>query len=514
MQGAGLRPMARNRSWSDVRHLILCREFPPAAYPAGGIGTYVATIARLLAAAGDTVHVIGEQHPAVPDERTTLHDGRLVIHRVPTQSPDSAAVQARTISPLAWAWNATLRAEQLVEREGIDVIEAQEWEAPLLFFLLRRALGAGPAWQPPLITHLHSPSESVWAHNEWPLDEPYLHHVARAESVVIQSADALLSPSAFLADEVAAQRDAGRAMVIPYPIASPPPVSAPRPADAPVVFVGRLEPRKGVHEFLDAVIDVMRTDTSFRVELIGADVRQPDGASNLDRLQRRVPAERRGRIRFTGALPRKQVLHRLASARFAVVPSRWENFPNTCLEAMAAGTPVLVSPNGGMREVVEDGASGWIAPGVDAVGLAEALRRGLAAPPEALDAMGASARTRVRQVCDPATIVAAQRAFRADCVARGATRSRSMPPGLNNARSSNDAGLDACLDILLHQLPALTSDSDRFTPGLDEWSGITMGDAIDLPFNRKLGLLRQAIQQPWRARAWLRTVFGRGTPRE
>ena len=42
-----------------MKHLIISRELPPATYPAGGIGTYVVNIAKLLAANGDTVHLIG-----------------------------------------------------------------------------------------------------------------------------------------------------------------------------------------------------------------------------------------------------------------------------------------------------------------------------------------------------------------------------------------------------------------------------------------------------------------------
>ena len=44
-----------------MRHLIVSRELPPASYPAGGIGTYVANIAELLATHGDVVHLIGER---------------------------------------------------------------------------------------------------------------------------------------------------------------------------------------------------------------------------------------------------------------------------------------------------------------------------------------------------------------------------------------------------------------------------------------------------------------------
>src|SRR6185436_18396159 len=70
-----------------VRHLILCREYPPSPYAAGGIGTYVHHIARLLAEAGETVHVIGQQWAGAPQATERRHDGRLTIHRVPLDEP-------------------------------------------------------------------------------------------------------------------------------------------------------------------------------------------------------------------------------------------------------------------------------------------------------------------------------------------------------------------------------------------------------------------------------------------
>jgi hypothetical protein len=54
-----------------VNHLIISREYPPAAYTPGGIGAYVANIARLMADQGETVHVIGERWEGASLERET-----------------------------------------------------------------------------------------------------------------------------------------------------------------------------------------------------------------------------------------------------------------------------------------------------------------------------------------------------------------------------------------------------------------------------------------------------------
>ena len=81
------------------------------------------------------------------------------------------------------------------------------------------------------------------------------------------------------------------------------------------------------------------------------------------------------RVRFVGALPRGQVLAKLAGARAAVLSSAWENLPHAAVEALSVGTPVVSTAVGGVPEVVRDGENGLLVPPNDPGALAEALRR-------------------------------------------------------------------------------------------------------------------------------------------
>src|SRR5580765_4008687 len=84
-----------------MNHLIISREYPPAPYSGGGIGSYVSLIAERLAARGETVHVIGQLWPGAPRAREIRVGGRLVIHRVsldePLSEPSVRAVTDPTI---------------------------------------------------------------------------------------------------------------------------------------------------------------------------------------------------------------------------------------------------------------------------------------------------------------------------------------------------------------------------------------------------------------------------------
>src|SRR5688500_3366055 len=123
-----------------MRHLIISREYPPAPYPMGGIGTYVRHVARLLAEAGEEVHVIAQRFAAAPEPTTTSVGGRLTVHRVPLDAPlEQLAPAARPehrvalatlattrVPALAFAWQAAALAEWLVEQVGIDLMERPE----------------------------------------------------------------------------------------------------------------------------------------------------------------------------------------------------------------------------------------------------------------------------------------------------------------------------------------------------------------------------------------------------
>lgn len=463
-----------------MRHLFISREFPPCNYPPGGIGTYVANIARLLAERGEIVHVIGERWSGAPAARQELLDGRLIIHRVGQDDvPDRPGEEHRlarelaglkaSAVPIQWfAWAAAYLAEHLVEGDGIDVIEGQDWEAPLVHFLRRRALGLGPIRKPPCIVHLHSATQFVNRFNGIP-STPQQVVMERLEAYCMRAADALLCPSRRYADQAAAAfgLDPCAIETIPMPM-SPVPV-AERSAEVwrsgSIAFVGRLEPRKGIVEWLEAARRVAREDKNLTFDFFGAaefDIRR--------NLKTGLDTDFAGRFRFHGSLAKEDVWRRLATAQACVVPSRWENFPNVCVEAMASGLPVIATPVGGMPEMIKDTETGWLARDAGITGLvdslAEALSRCVATPPEKKAAMGAAAARAIQALCDPDRVVDRHLAFRSAVLRRGAGASIELPrsepfgplprrqaarPAQNNAKQNTaigDAGVSNIAIVL------------------------------------------------------------------
>ena len=132
-----------------------------------------------------------------------------------------------------------------------------------------------------------------------------------------------------------------------------------------LVFAGRLGPQKAVGVLLTALADVDG------VSLVVAG----DGPER-EALERHV-AELGldGRVRFLGSVPRETVLRLFGAGDASVLPSAWENFPHTVVEALAVGTPVISTDVGGVSEVVRDGENGLLVPAGDAAALAAAIER-------------------------------------------------------------------------------------------------------------------------------------------
>jgi glycogen synthase len=474
-----------------MRHLIISREYSPAPYAPGGIGTYVENIARLLAERGETVHIIGQRWDGAPKSREVTCGGKLIVHRigehdVPPCDDDNAvdrhirSIQGlrTTAFPSQWfAWHAALVAERLIEENTIDVVEGQDWEAPLYFLLLRRMLGLGPRRTPPCIVHLHSPSELIRHFNGSFSVPPEYTIKKRLEDFCIRAADALLCPSYYLARQCSKHYDLlhNAIEVIRLPVGFTPLVERePLTWDrGSICYIGRIEPRKGIIEWFEAAVRIAGEDPAVHFDFIGADIW---GLQHT--LLHRVPHQWRSRFRFHGSKPREELIKYLARAKAAVVPSRWENFPNSCIEAMSTGLPVITTRLGGMVELIEDGRTGWLTPetGIAGMvdGLAEALRRCLAASAEDRASMGRAAADAVQRICNNQRIVGEQIAFRTAVVQRGAHRSLTLG-GLSQLQSRREegpqavahpidganAGIVVSVNKLVEAMPVLASLRDQ-----------------------------------------------------
>jgi glycosyltransferase involved in cell wall biosynthesis len=193
-------------------------------------------------------------------------------------------------------------------------------------------------------------------------------HGAALMRWLLESAACVLTPCESLRSWVSRVARGAHAVCVPNAVSSevPPPIQSGGPNL--VLFLGRMEPGKGIYDLLEAVAALRAAVPDVRLVCAG------DG----DRITVARYAERLGiaeAVKFTGWVgpSGKRALFEAAAA-FAL-PSYDEALPVSLLEAMAAGVPVVAASTGGIPEVVADGVSGYlVAPG-DKVSLERALRR-------------------------------------------------------------------------------------------------------------------------------------------
>jgi len=140
---------------------------------------------------------------------------------------------------------------------------------------------------------------------------------------------------------------------------------------AHIAYVGRIDRKKGVDVLLDAYLRMRRESSDKTPDLVVAGDASVGPARDL--LSTYANIETEG-VRLLGGLSANQVRGVLAASIFSVVPSIWpENLPNSLLESLAEGTPVVASDIGSLTEALADTRAGVLVPPNDSAALCEAM---------------------------------------------------------------------------------------------------------------------------------------------
>jgi phosphatidyl-myo-inositol dimannoside synthase len=382
-----------------MRHVVVMVTTSYPRFPGDSVGTFMEPIAKGVAARGHEVHIVAPWHPRLT--RGKSEDG-VFFHffkYAPVASLNvfgyAAGLQA-DVRLKRTAWMAApfalaagwFKAMRVAQKRRATVMHGH-WVVPGGVI----AAAARPGL--PLVVSLHG-SDVFVAERTAP---------ARfAAARVFHRAGAITACSTDLASRAIALGAAPeRLEVVPYGVDA----SRFRPAAdvrtatraaagfdsrAPIVFAaGRLVRKKGFEYLIDALRLV-----NAPAQLVIA------GTGDLD-AELRARAATAGvadRVRFLGDVPQDTVASWFAAADVAVVPSvrdasgNVDGLPNTVLEALASGTPVVATPAGGIRSAIDDGRTGTLVAERDPLALAGAIAA-LLADPARRAAIGAAARAAV-----------------------------------------------------------------------------------------------------------------------
>lgn len=152
------------------------------------------------------------------------------------------------------------------------------------------------------------------------------------------------------------------------------------PSDQMVLFVGRIEPLKGVDTLIQAMSCIkfgeISSEKPILLTIIGGDPSVDPGDMSIEmaRLQKMCNDLFMGKmVVFLGKRGQDTLPYYYSAADVVVMPSHYESFGMVALEAMACATPVIASQVGGLAFLVQDGFTGYHVPDDDPGELCERL---------------------------------------------------------------------------------------------------------------------------------------------
>jgi D-inositol-3-phosphate glycosyltransferase len=152
------------------------------------------------------------------------------------------------------------------------------------------------------------------------------------------------------------------------------------PEDRMILFVGRIEPLKGVDTLIQAMscLNLAGLHRPVHLAIIGGEpnVQPEDMSDEMSRLQKMCDELCvGGMVLFLGKRGQDTLPYYYSAAELLVMPSLYESFGMVALEAMACGTPVIASEVGGLGYLVQDGVTGYTIPDSDPEALCDKLSR-------------------------------------------------------------------------------------------------------------------------------------------
>lgn len=373
-----------------MKHIAITSRELAGYNPSGGIGVYIDGHAAWLASQGFRVTVLtmakfeeDRSEIAQPPER-------------PYQIIPLQVVEGFRTAEHNFSYTAYLKLKELHKKQSLDVVEFPDYNGEGYFTIKAKRL-LGEFAQTTLWVHGHMTLHLCDTLNEEP-HSLYRQAIYNIEHYCLQHADVVSVPSEDLGALYA--KDIPRSyQVMRHPIPAFPknrPVRTPLRKDGVrVLYVGRLEHRKGVDLLVQALLRQREYHESVSLRLIGADTWWKDGSYRAYLLSL-IPPVHQHAFEFMGPVSRENLVGEYQGADVVVFPSRFENWPNVCLEAMSFGKPIIASRFGGMREMLDQGAGRLIDP-LDPTEFDQALTQ-LLGDPAQRTALGQKALTAVESM--------------------------------------------------------------------------------------------------------------------
>ena len=372
----------------------------------GGMNVYVRELTRRLGQLGVHVDVFTRsQDEHVPHVLHDLGYGNRVVHipagpEVPLPKPELVNHLPQFVDGI----------EKFSTEKGIryDLIHSHYWMSGIAGLQLKAR------WNLPMLHMFHTLvlMKNRVARTPQELEGGYRidgeQHILRSADRIIAATPAELSQLQFLY-----RADSNKITVIPpgvdtshfYPIPADEARAAIgiQPHDRMILFVGRIEPLKGIETLIRAIVLLYKnhiiSGCPHYLAIVGGDPNLTPEMENTEMARLQALCRELGvddLVLFLGKRAQDTLPYYYSAADVVVMPSHYESFGMVALEAMACGTPVIASQVGGLAFLVQDGITGYSIPDDNPQALADKLSL-LVCNPDLRNKLGQQAADYARQ---------------------------------------------------------------------------------------------------------------------
>lgn len=293
----------------------------------------------------------------------------------------------KAIDWLIWSLTFKLALKKIHQKTPFDIVQYPSYQGPAFFRYSHipsvvRLSSYNPFWR----EFDNIKSTAAEAISDW------------IERIAIKKVDGVFGPGKLIAQKV--EQISGRDVEIiesPY-------IETVEKADNGVyqdllegreylLFFGRLNPLKGILDISQVIEQVLRDNPKLFFVFVGKDMSYQ--GQPLMNLLWNSAGSYRGRVIYLGSLRHNQLKPIIENALAVVLPSRIDNFPNTCIEAMACSRVVVGTFEGGFRQLITNELNGFLCHRDNPEELLEAIKKVIRLSKKDLQKIGKEAKKRI-----------------------------------------------------------------------------------------------------------------------
>lgn len=334
---------------------LISNEYPPET-GFGGIGTYTYNLAQGLSELDNTVTVITQ---AVNEEKV-YKDKKVTVYRIRDKKiPVRGAARMANLftgngfSVFWHSYSVFKKINEIQENGGrFDIIECPLWGGE--GFLYSQKIGI------PLVVRLETPVfklREILGQHPSKLKEYF-------EKKVLKNCVFAIAISKNIGELIKLHyKIPGEKIKISYLGIKLPGIKKPlfKRNSYKLLYVGRLEKRKGTAEFIEAIPLILSGNSKISIDIVGKDIPQaPDDTNFQEYFNKIVTGKFKKRVKFHGFVTKKKLDNFYADCDIFIAPSRYESFGLIFLEAMVYGKPVIGTKTGAIPEIVKNRKTGLL----------------------------------------------------------------------------------------------------------------------------------------------------------